>query len=252
MLAGTRTLLGLHCIPPAVPMTPPASVPTLHSQVADLQRQLSVAQQAAAEAAGNDAKLKRQAQTVAELAAAKSKLVTTESRLAKLQDRHAALQKQYQEAQRTAAEWEAAGVRRQVRAGLHCGMTFRLRLCMPQRIACPPEPDQPDAGPAPVQSNTSTLPWQLQEETEAELEETRERLAAAEALVSGLGCSCQRHTLWQPLLYLQPCTACLPARVPVQQERLPCSCLPHPSAHTCSAPHFCHPLISPTAERRDR
>ena len=76
-----------------------------------------MAQAAATEAAGNDAKLKRQAQTVAELAAARSKLVTTESRLAKLQDRHAALQKQYQEAQQTAAEWEAAGVRRQVRRG---------------------------------------------------------------------------------------------------------------------------------------
>lgn len=62
------------------------------AQVADLRRQLEVAQAAAAEAAGNDAKLKRQAQTVAELAAAKSKLVTTESRLAKLQDRHAVLQ----------------------------------------------------------------------------------------------------------------------------------------------------------------
>ncbi|PRW58969.1 kinase and PP2C-like domain-containing [Chlorella sorokiniana] len=110
-----------------------AAVAERESQVADLQRQLQVAQAAASEAAGNDAKLKRQAQTVAELAAAKSKLVTTESRLAKLQDRHAALQKQYQEAQRTAAEWEAAGVRRQ-------------------------------------------------EQTEAELEETRERLAAAEAL----------------------------------------------------------------------
>ena len=60
--------------------------------MADLRRQLEVAQAAAAEAAGNDAKLKRQAQTVAELAAAKSKLVTTESRLAKLQDRHAVLQ----------------------------------------------------------------------------------------------------------------------------------------------------------------
>lgn len=46
--------------------------------------------------------------------------------------------------------------------------------------------------------------------------------------------------------------------MPVQQENLPCSCLPHPSAHTCSAPHVCHPLISPppqsaeTAELRSK
>ncbi len=106
------------CCLPALGRLPHALVsPPPPRQVADLQQRLDVAQAAATEAAGNDAKLKRQAQTVAELAAARSKLVTTESRLAKLQDRHSALQKQYQEAQRTAAEWEAAGVRRQVRRG---------------------------------------------------------------------------------------------------------------------------------------
>lgn len=84
-------------ISPGIPiyqalLTHPVLPPSPPPQVSDLRRQLEQAQAAAAEAAGNDVKLKRQAQTVAELAAFKSKLVTTESRLAKLQDRHAALQ----------------------------------------------------------------------------------------------------------------------------------------------------------------
>lgn len=92
-----------------------AAVAEREAQVGQLQRQLATtAELADAKLAEADKKLQRQAQVANELAAARSKLAATEGRLAKLQQHHAALQQQYQAAQKTAAEWEAAGVRRQV------------------------------------------------------------------------------------------------------------------------------------------
>lgn len=163
--------------------------------MADLRRQLAEAQAQAAELAGADAKLKRQAQTVAELAAAKSKLLTTESRLAKLQDRHAALQQQYQAAQKTAAEWEAAGARRQVRAALQGaapglawpGLAWPL---LSDQGALAAQRSQLGCQPSPLlitRTHTSAFAHWLcsrpQEETEVLLRETQERLSAAEVQV---------------------------------------------------------------------
>lgn len=186
-----------------------AAVAEREAQVADLQRQLEQAQAQAAELAIADSKLKRQAQTVAELAAAQSKLLTTESRLAKLQDRHAALQQQYQAAQKTAAEWEAAGARRQVRpwlcgvwglcvrgwvGGLHCAAALAPALQAEPRASRSPTCLLAPAHPPPSRRPLPRLPL-LQEETDVLLKETQAKLAAVETEVRCLGeCPCLLRT----------------------------------------------------------
>lgn len=159
-----------------------------------------------------------QAQTVAELAAAKSKLVTTESRLAKLQDRHTALQQQYQSAQKTAAEWEAAGVKRLVRGGPAWAAGRGLCACRASWTECmwalgaaraprdqsPPSscsiPTLPRSAPFallhtllnPPSPPLPPHPPHPQEDTEELLAETQAKLKAAEAQVGPLPALCLR------------------------------------------------------------